>query len=611
MSTMRLPIAIVAASLLLAACGSEPLPTATTVATTTTTTALGSGASEVFEVGATVNHPNGTQIRIERIEVFQDSTIVEIGVSNGSRFGIDLRRGTTELVLDDTTTARLLQPFDSSDFGPGEDRTFNLVFGSIGTATSVTLILNRGGGSSPASPVTSAPSFKVGPLTLATGVVRPPLPDPAFVERTSSTEAGVEATVEGLVFTDTRIGVAVTFSNRSLNDVFISPAAAPTYLADDQKNVYLLTLPVNQAFLTIKAGTAQSGVLSFAGRIDPEAGTLQLGINDDRKVGTAEFPRYLFTDIPITGDTAESLTLPATIAVGADTSHPSGVTVSLQSIGFTSSGMQARIEATNTNSESVALNSVAGAIIDDTGARYPLRPVEDNPQLVLAGSSTITANLFFSGRPRPDAVAITISLNPGQSQTDPDSRTPAFAFGPFALERPEPTGEVPEAKVFSVGLRSKLADAELANSEVENVASILRQFNATAVEGGFRLTLPDDILFDFNSATLRTDATTALALISDVLDYFEGDQVLILGHTDSIGSAAYNSELSQKRAESVSVFLAKTHGIDPGRLTAEGRGADEPVAPNTNPDGSDNPEGRQLNRRVEIVVLTDRPLPGQ
>ena len=47
------------------------------------------------------------------------------------------------------------------------------------------------------------------------------------------------------------------------------------------------------------------------------------------------------------------------------------------------------------------------------------------------------------------------------------------------------------------------------------------------------------------------------------------------------------------------------------RLTAEGRGAGEPVAPNTNPDGTDNPEGRQLNRRVEIVVLTDKPLPTQ
>ncbi|MDH3309027.1 MAG: OmpA family protein, partial [Acidimicrobiia bacterium] len=142
-------------------------------------------------------------------------------------------------------------------------------------------------------------------------------------------------------------------------------------------------------------------------------------------------------------------------------------------------------------------------------------------------------------------------------------------------------------------------------------ASILKQFNATPVEGGFRLTLPDDILFDFNAAVLRPDATPALALISEVLDFFEGDEVLILGHTDSIGSANYNRELSQRRADSVARHLEERHNIDQARLTAEGRGADEPVAPNSNPDGSDNPEGRQLNRRVEIVVLTDRPLPGQ
>ncbi len=85
--------------------------------------------------------------------------------------------------------------------------------------------------------------------------------------------------------------------------------------------------------------------------------------------------------------------------------------------------------------------------------------------------------------------------------------------------------------------------------------------------------------------------------------------MLVVGHTDSIGSASQNQRLSLERAQNVVDALASTLGIDTARLQAEGRGDAEPVAPNSNPDGSDNPDGRQLNRRVEIIVLTTRDLP--
>ena len=166
-----------------------------------------------------------------------------------------------------------------------------------------------------------------------------------------------------------------------------------------------------------------------------------------------------------------------------------------------------------------------------------------------------------------------------------------------------------EPRVFAVGTRSRLVDDALASSEVEQITQTLTQFNATPVDGGFRLTLPDSILFDFNSSELRPDAAQSLALIADVLRYFQGDQVIVIGHTDSIGSESYNQRLSQMRAESVVATLVADHAIPSSRLSAEGRGADEPIGPNTTADGEDNPEGRQLNRRVEIVVLTERALP--
>ena len=79
-------------------------------------------------------------------------------------------------------------------------------------------------------------------------------------------------------------------------------------------------------------------------------------------------------------------------------------------------------------------------------------------------------------------------------------------------------------------------------------------------------------------------------------------------HTDSIAGNVYNYELSKKRAEAtVSYLISK--GISPDRLTARGYGEEEPVARNTNPDGTDNPEGRAKNRRTEFKILEINSIP--
>ena len=75
----------------------------------------------------------------------------------------------------------------------------------------------------------------------------------------------------------------------------------------------------------------------------------------------------------------------------------------------------------------------------------------------------------------------------------------------------------------------------------------------------------------------------------------------MIGHTDSIGSDAVNDALSLRRAEAVKAWLAGA-GIPPSVVSAEGRGKHEPLAPNTFPDGRDNPEGRAQNRRVQLIA---------
>jgi len=96
------------------------------------------------------------------------------------------------------------------------------------------------------------------------------------------------------------------------------------------------------------------------------------------------------------------------------------------------------------------------------------------------------------------------------------------------------------------------------------------------------------------------------ATLNEVIQAMEGVQELrieVVGHTDSKGSDTYNMGLSRRRAEKVVEFLIQS-GVDEKRITSSGAGETEPVARNTNPNGSDSPEGRKLNRRVEFRVLT-------
>ncbi|HNR47966.1 MAG TPA: OmpA family protein [Bacteroidia bacterium] len=112
-----------------------------------------------------------------------------------------------------------------------------------------------------------------------------------------------------------------------------------------------------------------------------------------------------------------------------------------------------------------------------------------------------------------------------------------------------------------------------------------------------------NIYYEFASPLLTQKAKNALDTTLVVFLEKNADLgVEIRSHTDAIGSEESNMILSQKRAESVVDYLVEK-GIDPNRLRAKGFGETMPVAPNTKPDGRDNPKGRQLNRRTEFKIL--------
>ncbi len=117
---------------------------------------------------------------------------------------------------------------------------------------------------------------------------------------------------------------------------------------------------------------------------------------------------------------------------------------------------------------------------------------------------------------------------------------------------------------------------------------------------GTVITLSDGVLFDFGSSEVRPEAATTLTELVQVLNEAGAPQAHVYGHTDSVSDDAFNQTLSEQRAQAVVEALIGSGAT--ASLDAQGFGETRPVAPNENPDGSDNPAGRQLNRRVEIYI---------
>ena len=114
-----------------------------------------------------------------------------------------------------------------------------------------------------------------------------------------------------------------------------------------------------------------------------------------------------------------------------------------------------------------------------------------------------------------------------------------------------------------------------------------------------KVTLAADVLFDFDKSILKNEGKNKLDDLATKVKAINLEVVIAIGHTDSIGSDAYNQKLSVRRSESVKAYLV-SRGVEPNRIYTEGKGEKQPVASNKTSDG------RQKNRRVEIEVIGTR-----
>jgi outer membrane protein OmpA-like peptidoglycan-associated protein len=136
------------------------------------------------------------------------------------------------------------------------------------------------------------------------------------------------------------------------------------------------------------------------------------------------------------------------------------------------------------------------------------------------------------------------------------------------------------------------------------IEAVLKELAAKVTDREIRIDLAADVLFDFDKYTLRPAANDNLKKVGQVASGYPDAPLLIEGHTDGKGTHVYNMTLSGNRAGAVKKWLAENAAIKASRITTRGWGDTKPVAPNNKPDGSDDPQGRQKNRRVELTLTT-------
>lgn len=180
------------------------------------------------------------------------------------------------------------------------------------------------------------------------------------------------------------------------------------------------------------------------------------------------------------------------------------------------------------------------------------------------------------------------------------------AIGNAEVRRKDALLNAKEQEVDSLRNRAAVAEYKASQSEAaaremaakaEALAKTLQDFSAKQSERGLVLTM-GNILFELNKSTLKSGAERSLEKVAAFLTEYPNRSVLIEGFTDSLGTAEYNQDLSERRAETVLNELQRL-GINSSRLTSKGYGEDYPVASNA------TEAGRQQNRRVELIIANE------
>jgi outer membrane protein OmpA-like peptidoglycan-associated protein len=202
---------------------------------------------------------------------------------------------------------------------------------------------------------------------------------------------------------------------------------------------------------------------------------------------------------------------------------------------------------------------------------------------------------------------LTACVDPNAYPDDPNARTKSGAvlgglIGAAAGVATAKDGDELKGAVIGGALGAgtgALIGADLDRQAAELRGSLNSNISVTNTGEYLIVNMPQDLLFATDSASVRPDLRSDLNTVAASLLRYPNSRIEVIGHTDNTGTAAYNQDLSQRRAVSVASILRES-GVPGSRIAAFGRGEDQPIASNLTPDG------RAKNRRVEIIIRPTR-----
>lgn len=201
------------------------------------------------------------------------------------------------------------------------------------------------------------------------------------------------------------------------------------------------------------------------------------------------------------------------------------------------------------------------------------------------------------------ALTLTACVDPGAYPGDPNARTKNGAvIGGLlgAVAGAAVSGDGDELKGALIGGALGAATGAAIGSDLDKQAAELRgslnsNISVTNMGSYLVVNMPQDLLFATDSASLSGGLVGDLRAVAASLVKYPNSSIEVIGHTDNVGEAAYNQDLSQRRAVAVAEVL-RSSGVPSGRIATYGRGEDAPIASNQ------TASGRAANRRVEIII---------
>lgn len=186
------------------------------------------------------------------------------------------------------------------------------------------------------------------------------------------------------------------------------------------------------------------------------------------------------------------------------------------------------------------------------------------------------------------ALALLAACSSGEEGAPSNESAPGPEIASSAASGPDEAGSAVPAGGLTAPVSALSADRSDLSVRVTDLGTVIE--------------LPADALFDYDKASLTAAAETELRKAAELIGRGPPGPIQVVGHTDSNGESAYNQKLSEARARTVADWFGQQVGVRQRTFAVSGKGESAPIAPNDAPDGTDDPQGRAKNRRVEVVI---------